>query len=134
MMKKTNQFIVSVFFLIILTLPFPFLQAQTIKNFKDTSCFIMAKPMVLRKGDKVFIGCDTAYLINATRYRLYEKPRHYLMTLAVNTDKMAFNQMEGSMNQLDTYFTEIQSRYFLLSEEVKKTITENRIILQEVNK
>lgn len=109
-----------------------FAHAQAINKFSDTSCLSTAKPMLLKKGDKVQVNCDTAYLINAYRYRLYEKAKTYLITLSGNTDKMA-RQVEGSVNQLDSYFAEIQSRYFLLSEEVKKSQSDNAATLKRVN-
>ncbi|MHC1706475.1 MAG: hypothetical protein AB9842_03015 [Bacteroidales bacterium] len=121
-------------FLVILFLCTPgILTAQRVQHFKDSCCLSTSKPMLLRQGDKVVIGCDTAYLVNAYRLRLYEKAKNYLMTLAGNTDKMIVNQAETAVNQMDAYFSEIQSRYFILSEEVKKSQHENKIQLQAVN-
>ena len=127
-----KQYITSLLIIISFVFIPVILNAQAIKNFKDSSCVSAARPMLLKQGDKVLVSCDTAYLINAYRYRLYEKAKRHLITLAGNTDKMA-SQVEGSVNQLDNYFSEIQSRYFLLSEEVKKSQSENVATLNRVN-
>jgi|GEM_PF-3803425 hypothetical protein len=111
-----------------------FCQNRDFKFFKDSCCQLNAKPLFLKQGDKVMIGCDSAILINAYRYHLYEKARNYLVSLAGNTSKMAFKDVEGSVNQLDMYFSEIQSRYFILSEEIKKTASNNIAALENVNK
>lgn len=105
---------------------------QTVKYYGDTSCLLSSKPMQLFSGDKVSIACDTAYLINAIRYRLYEKARTYLMTLNGNQESRTIQELETMLTQLDHYFRGMKDTYYTLSGEVQQKGEENLATLLSV--
>lgn len=86
--------------------------AQSVtRYFTDTSCLITSLPMRVLSGQQLVIQCDTAYLVNKFRFKLYEKSRVFIQTMDPENQKAAIEEYEKSLNLANKSYQEINQKY-----------------------
>jgi hypothetical protein len=92
-------------------------QSDPKRYFTDTSCYMMAGPMQVIAGQQVVIQCDTAFVINKHRFRLYEKTRAYVLSKNPNEPGKAIEEYENALNKMAKYTDEISEKYKIISNQ-----------------
>ncbi|MCX6273128.1 MAG: hypothetical protein NTU44_18310 [Bacteroidetes bacterium] len=107
--------------------------SQAARIFDASYCHAASPPMFLHFGEKVEIACDTVVIINASRYKLYEKARNYVMSLKPDDEKMMITEYESALQTANQHLEEIRAKYFKLSDEVHTVGVNNQASLERVN-
>lgn len=117
---------ISAVLLIILLSQFT-LPAQNIPliKFTDTSCFQTARPVRLIAGQQVLVQCDTAFIINKSRFRLYEKARAFILDTNKLNYKSAIEEYEKDLNKASEVYNAIYNKYMIMSEEYGRSLDMN---------
>lgn len=107
-------------------------QTPAVIKFTDTSCYETARPMLLTGGQQVLIQCDTVYLINKTRFRLYEKARHFILDTDILKYQTALEEYEVQLNKADEAYKNIYQKYLLMSGNYEKDLKTTNSDLKNV--
>lgn len=100
----------------------------------DTFCFSNKKPLPFTAGSKIFLKCDTAYVINKHRYILYEKAVDVIKTgKYVNTCNLVIKNLEDRVEAQNKAFIELYNNYISLDSISQKTIQDTKTNLVQVN-
>jgi len=113
-------------------------QTPTVIKFTDTSCYETARPMLLTGGQQVLIQCDTVYLINKTRFHLYEKARHFILDTDILKYQTVLEEYEVQLNKADEAYKNIYQKYHLMSgnyeKDLKTANSDLKSVRSELNK
>jgi len=113
-------------------------QIPAVVKFTDTSCYETARPMLLTGGQQVLIQCDTVYLVNKTRYRLYEKARHFILNTDILKYQTALEEYEIQLNRADEAYKSIYQKYQTMSgnceKDLKTANSDLKSVRSELNK
>jgi hypothetical protein len=78
----------------------------------DTFCISYNSPKPLLKGTVVKVECDTAYLVNTTRFKTYEAAKRALIKSAGNKNYRELEEKyEAALRQQDLYYKELMKNY-----------------------
>jgi len=93
-----------------------------------------AKPISYNRGTLIEIDCDSVFVINNRRYRLYEKAAQYI--LKQNPNKLCkglIDSYEQSLQEQDIAFGELYKKYIDLDSLSFNTIQATKIDLGAIN-
>jgi len=108
--------------------------SQQERHFTDSSCLVSAPAVMLMAGEKILIGCDTAWIINKNRYRLYEKARNYLLKLDPGEAGQTIAGYEAALSNADRFALDMQMKYKQLSGEMQALQEQNRQLAESLRK
>jgi hypothetical protein len=112
--------------------------AQTRDNetiiLSDTFCFSGHRPLPFKAGSIIQTTCDSTYMINKMRYKLYERSVQMVRdNKYMNTCKALKENYEERIDAQDKAFNKLYKDYIKLDSVSRNVITETRTSLIQVN-
>ncbi len=118
---RINKGLIIIYFLALAA----FTNAQApLKYFTDTSCLITASPLRILSGQQIVVQCDTAYLLNKYRFKLYEKSRVFIQNQDPEKQLAAIGEYEKMLNSANKSYQEIMQKYKTVFDLHKKDLDE----------
>lgn len=101
--------------------------------FGDSLCSATAHPLLLQKGTEVRIQCDSAYLINTIRYRMYLQLHRYIREEASSQQcQPLINAYERALADSHTAYQELKQQYHQSDQLSSQWIAESRYVLENI--
>ena len=96
----------------------------------DTICSGNDKPIPCIKGKIIQIDCDTLYLINKMRFKLYEEAKQAV--LKGGSYEVLIQNYEESLNEQDSYYQKLLEKNRQLDSNSQNIVRETKATLVQV--
>jgi len=105
------------------------INAQSIKIYSD--CNSYSKPLLLKYNDTAIIKCDSVYVINLTRYKLYEKSVSLIKSIDYSNVNLLINSYNNEISLYKLWNDSLQKKYNNISLLYNNTLnnTQNSLVL-----
>ena len=97
--------------------------------FSGKACSPNESPLILKQGDVVEIGCDTAVLMNMYRYQLYEKAREMILKSDRKNLDALIQAYESSFSYMQGSYDSLLAHYYTLDQSFRNYLTDNKEML-----
>lgn len=109
---------------------------QSVVNvrFTDTACQVTAPPLIATNGQQIIIQCDTVYLVNKHRYRLYEKARDFILRTDISKEQELIGAYENQVQKAEEAYRMMLGKYEDLAAAYAEDLKKSAAGLEEVRK
>lgn len=102
--------------------------------FSDSSCQETSRPLRAVKGQQIDIQCDTVYVINKHRFRLYEKARNFILQTNITGEQELLRSYEIQLQKAEEAYRTILGKYELLAANYAEDLKRSTAGLDAVRK
>ncbi|MEI6575224.1 MAG: hypothetical protein WCO63_03505 [Bacteroidota bacterium] len=117
-------------FLFITTAGYSQADNSNFKDFEQSFCLGSAPAMIVVNNDIVRISCDSAWILNKTRYHLMAQATEYVLHKDPNESLKLAAQYEKSLQSCSQNYADIMTKYQLLADDCSKTMHETQSTIQ----
>lgn len=100
---------------------------------EDTLCTHTERPLLLKKGAVVTVGCDSAYLINSSRYFLYQRLHQHMreVSLAGNCQPI-ISAYEKALLETQASYESLHQQYSLTDQLAGQWMQESKQVMEQM--
>lgn len=133
-MKTMKKSIILSFCIIVASQGYTQTDTSNVTVLSDTFCFSNQKPLLFTAKSKIFIDCDTVYVLNKHTMALYKTVSKALQQrTGLNTCTLVVSNLENRLDEQNKAFHKLYQNYIKLDSVSQQTIKDTKTSLVQVN-
>lgn len=92
-----------------------------------------SSPLLLKLNDTIIVKCDTVYLVNKYRFRLYEQASKSILSLNASNSLTLIKEYENNLSTLEASYHKILTKYNQTDSLLQQTIHNNQLTFKKLD-